>query len=59
MEGVVETGTGKVEGPSGLSSVEILGGPEIFQVPVVRPYLNLVLCALKEVAPLLEAPDDR
>ncbi len=57
MEGVVEAG--KVKGPSRLPPVEVLGGPEIFQIPVVRPYLNLVARAFKEVTPLLEAPDDR
>ncbi len=56
MEGVVKAG--KVEGPSCLPPVEILSGPEILQIPVVRPDLNLMASTFKEVMPLLEAPDN-
>ncbi len=56
MEGVVEAG--KVEGPSGLPSVEVLSGPEILQILVVRPDLNLMVSTFKEVMPLLEASDN-
>ena len=32
---------GEIEGPSGLPSVELFGGPEVFEVFVVCPGLKL------------------
>ena len=44
---------------SGLSSIEVLRLPEVRQVPVIRPDLELVPCAEEIRSPLLESVHDR
>ncbi|KAG5734891.1 hypothetical protein E4T56_gene13754 [Termitomyces sp. T112] len=56
VQGEVEVG--KVEGPSGLPAVKLLGHPEVFKVLVICPDLKLVLHAFEKVLTLLEQPDD-
>ena len=41
-----------------MSSVEFLGGHEIFQVFVIAPDFDLVVSAFKIMAPLFEASHD-
>ena len=45
--------------PPGLSSVEVLRLPEVRQVAMIRPDLELVLCAEEVRSPLLESIHDR
>ena len=45
--------------PPGLSSVEVLRLPEVRQVPVIRPDLELVLRAEEVRSPLFESIHDR
>ena len=51
MEREVEAG--KVERPSGLAPVKLLGCLEVFQILAVHPDLKLVLGTFQEVSPLL------
>ncbi|KAG5338852.1 hypothetical protein C0989_005822, partial [Termitomyces sp. Mn162] len=53
-----EVKVGKVEGLLGLSVVELLGHPEVFEVLVIGPDLKLMLHTFQEVLPLLEQLDD-
>ena len=38
--------------------VEFLCCHEILQIPMVRPYLNFMLCSFQEMAPLLQSSDN-
>jgi len=46
------------EGPVGLLAVQILGSPEVREVPVVVQDLYCILSPLQNVSPFLEASDD-
>ena len=46
------------EGPAGLLMVQILGSPEVHEVPVVIQDLYCILSPLQNVSPFLEASDD-
>jgi hypothetical protein len=48
-----EVKPGQVQGPPGLSPVQLLGLLEVLQVLVVRPDLDWVLRAFEEVPPFL------
>src|ERR1700675_4013239 len=57
VEGEVEAG--QVERPSGLAAVELLGGPEVFEILMVHPDLKRLACAFQVVSPLFQRSDDR
>ena len=46
------------EGLAGLPTVQILGSPEVYEVPVVIQDLYCILSPLQNVSPFLEASDD-
>jgi len=48
----------KPEGPVGLPMVQILGSPEVREVPVVIQDLYCILSPLQNMSPFLEALDD-
>ena len=50
---------GEVEGPPSLSSVQLFGRHEVFQVLVIRPDLAFVFCTFNKVPLLLKGSDDR
>ena len=54
-----EVEAGEVEGPPSLSSVQLFGRHEVFQVLVIRPDLAFVFRTFNEVPPLLKSSDDR
>jgi len=54
-----EVEAGEVEGPPSLSSVQLFGRHEVFQVLVVCPDLAFVFHTFNKVPPLLESSDDR
>ena len=43
----------EVEGPAGLSAVQLFGGHEVFQVLVIGPDLTLMFRTFDEVSPFL------
>ena len=49
-----EVEAGEVEGPTGLSLVELFGHHEILQAFVISPYLEQVFCTFNEMSPLLQ-----
>ena len=51
--------SGQEQGPSGLSTVELLGSHEVLEVFVIGPNLKLVLSPFYEVPPLFHGSDDR
>src|SRR6202795_5375562 len=53
-----EVEAGQVERPSGLAAVELLGGPEVLKVLVVRPDLKGLARAFQVVSPLFQRSDD-
>ncbi len=44
--------------PSSLSSIHLLGFSEILEVLVIRPDLEILVCAHKVVSPLFESKHD-
>ena len=53
-----EVESGEVKGPPSLSSIEFLGLHEVLEVFVIRPNLKGLTCALQEVSPLFQGPND-
>src|ERR1700675_864289 len=57
VEGEVEAGEG--ERASGLAAGELLGGPEVFEILMVRPNLKRLARVFQVVSPLFQRSDDR